>query len=74
MSGYSRGDLEIGLVRWDRMTPPEWMPHSLRAIQELKAMGRTHPYEKEYIRKDGSRWWALFAATRIAIDEAQSAH
>jgi PAS domain S-box-containing protein len=69
MSGYSRGDLEIGLVRWDRLTPPEWMPQSLRAIEEFEMMGRTIPYEKEYIRKDGSRWWALFAATRIEADE-----
>jgi PAS domain S-box-containing protein len=69
LSGYSRGDLETGLVRWDRMTPPEWMPQSLRALEEFKMMGRTIPYEKEYLRKDGSRWWALFAATRIAADE-----
>ncbi|HEX6175162.1 MAG TPA: PAS domain S-box protein [Candidatus Binatia bacterium] len=69
MSGYSRSDLQLGLVRWDRMTPPEWMPQSLRAVEEFKMMGRTIPYEKEYIRKDGSRWWALFAATRIAADE-----
>ena len=69
MSGYSRGDLEAGLVRWNRMTPPEWMPQSLRAIEEFEMMGRTIPYEKEYIRKDGSRWWALFAASRIAADE-----
>ena len=69
MSGYSRSDLKLGLVRWDRMTPPEWMPQSLRAVEEFKMMGRTIPYEKEYIRKNGSRWWALFAATRIAADE-----
>jgi PAS domain S-box-containing protein len=69
MSGYSRRDLEVGLVRWDRMTPPEWMPRSLQAIEEFEMRGRTIPYEKEYIRKDGSRWWALFAATRIARDE-----
>jgi PAS domain S-box-containing protein len=69
LSGYSRRDLELGLVRWDRMTPPEWMPQSLRAVEEFERMGRTAPYEKEYIRKDGSRWWALFAATRIAADE-----
>jgi PAS domain S-box-containing protein len=65
MSGYSREDCEQGLVRWDKMTPPEWMPHSCRAIEEFQATGRTTPYEKEYIRKDGSRWWALFAASRL---------
>jgi len=65
MSGYSREDTEQGLVRWDTMTPPEWMPHSLRAVEEFEATGRTTPYEKEYIRKDGSRWWALFAARRL---------
>jgi len=65
MSGYSRDDLEQGLVGWDTMTPPEWMPRSLQAIEELISTGYTTPYEKEYIRKDGSRWWALFAASRL---------
>ncbi|MDZ8225967.1 PAS domain S-box protein [Nostoc sp. ChiVER01] len=65
MSGYSREDIEQGLMRWDEMTPPEWMPHSLRAIEEFKATGSTTPYEKQYIRKDGSRWWALFSAKRL---------
>ena len=69
MSGYSREDLVEGLVRWDEMTPPEWMPHSLKAIAELESTGRTIPYEKEYVRKDGSRWWALFAATRLDEEE-----
>ena len=69
MSGYSREDLAEGLVRWDEMTPPEWMPHSLKAIKEFESTGRTIPYEKEYVRKDGSRWWALFAATRLDEEE-----
>ena len=69
MSGYSREDLVKGLVRWDVMTPPEWMPHSLKAIEEFESTGRTKPYEKEYVRKDGSRWWALFAATRLDDEE-----
>jgi PAS domain S-box-containing protein len=66
MSGYDRGDLEAGRVRWDELTPPEWMPVSLRAVDEFKRIGKTSPYEKEYIRKDGSRWWGLFAAKRVA--------
>jgi PAS domain S-box-containing protein len=69
MSGYSRGDLEQGKVRWDVMTPPEWMAHSLKAIEEFESTGRTKPYEKEYVRKDGSRWWGLFAATRLDGEE-----
>jgi PAS domain S-box-containing protein len=69
MSGYSREDLAEGLVRWDEMTPPEWMPHSLKAIEEFESTGRTIPYEKQFVRKDGSRWWALFAATRLDEEE-----
>ena len=69
MSGYSREDLAEGLVRWDEMTPPEWIPHSLKAIKEFESTGRTIPNEKEFVRKDGSRWWALFAATRLDEEE-----
>jgi PAS domain S-box-containing protein len=69
MSGYSREDLAGGLVRWDVMTPPEWMSHSRKAIEEFRLTGRTIPYEKEYVRKDGSRWCALFAATRLDKEE-----
>jgi PAS domain S-box-containing protein len=65
MGGYSREDVAAGRLRWDELTPPEWMPQALRAVEEFKATGRTTPCEKEYLRKDGSRWWALFAATRL---------
>lgn len=69
MSGYTHDDVVNGRVRWDEMTPPEWMPHSLRAVDEFLTHGRTTPYEKEYIRKNGSRRWALFAASRLDDDE-----
>lgn len=69
MSGYTHEDVENGRVRWDVMTPSEWMPASKRALDEFLAHGRTTPYEKEYVRKNGSRWWALFAAARIDDDE-----
>jgi PAS domain S-box-containing protein len=69
MAGYTREDVNAGLLRWDELTPPEFMPHSLRAAEEFKATGRTTPYEKQYIRKDGSRWWALLAATRVNASE-----
>jgi PAS domain S-box-containing protein len=62
MSGYDREDLAQGGVRWDVMTAPEFMQVSMRAVGELLARGETSPYEKQYVRKDGSRWWGLFAA------------
>jgi PAS domain S-box-containing protein len=65
MSGYTREDLAEGLVRWDVMTPPEWMPHSSKAIEEFKSTGRTVPYEKEYLRKDGSQVWLAWKAVPV---------
>jgi two-component system CheB/CheR fusion protein len=65
MSGYTAEDVANGLLSWATMTPPEFHDVSRRAIEELKTMGRSTPYEKQYICKDGSRFWALFATKRI---------
>ncbi|MEG9524187.1 MAG: PAS domain S-box protein [Hyphomicrobiales bacterium] len=65
MGGYTREDLHAGRLSWQGLTPVEWIEPSRNAWAELKATGRTTPYEKEYIRKDGTRWWALFAAKRL---------
>lgn len=69
LTGYTRDDIAVGVVRWDQMTPPEWLTRTARAMDELAALGRTIPYEKQYLRKDGSRWWGLSAATRLSPDE-----
>ncbi|HEV7265292.1 MAG TPA: PAS domain S-box protein [Falsiroseomonas sp.] len=65
MSGFTREDLDAGLLRWDQLTPPEWMARTLVGLEELKATGQANPYEKQYIRKDGSRWWGLFAGRML---------
>ncbi len=65
MSGYNRADLEEGRLRWDRMTPPEFMERSLEAMTEYKNTGKISNYEKQYIRKDGTRWWGILSATRL---------
>lgn len=62
MSGFTRHDLRTGMLTRQRLTPPEWREVSLRAFLDIKKRGRTTPYEREYLRRDGSRWWALFDA------------
>lgn len=53
--GYSREELTSGQVSWAQMTPPEYRYLDDRALAELLATGVDTPYEKEFIRKDGTR-------------------
>lgn len=55
MVGYTREDLKKGKVNWLKMTPIEYLFLSKKAEQEIMAKGAAAPFEKEYIRKDGSR-------------------
>ena len=55
MVGYERQELMLGRVRWRDMTPAEWQDRGALAIQDLAMTGTALPYEKEYLRKDGSR-------------------
>ncbi len=65
MIGYTRDELREGLVRWDMLTPPDWMPRTRQGIEELRTTGRISPYEKEYFRRDGTRFWGLFGGVRL---------
>ena len=53
--GYGRDDLVSGRMRWMAMTPPEWSDADERSVAELRATGSCKAFEKEYLRKDGSR-------------------
>ena len=63
MSGYSREEA-LGKT-WQEMTPIEFHPESLKAVHDVMTLGEATPYEKEYIRKDGTRWWGLFASRKV---------
>ena len=53
--GRTRAELEAGKILWDEITPDEWIGSDEVAIGEAVAAGRCVPYEKEYLRPDGSR-------------------
>ena len=71
MTGYSRTDLESGRIDWAGMTPPEYHARDAASLTELKQEGRNRvPFEKEYIRKDGSRIPILIAGAML--DESRT--
>jgi PAS domain S-box-containing protein len=63
MIGYSREELESGKIQWQDMTPPEYREVDTNAIRELLQFGINTPFEKEFIRKDGSRVSVILGST-----------
>lgn len=68
MVGYGLDEVRSGGVRWADMTPPEWRSLDERAVEQLRATGVATPWEKEYIRKDGTRVPILVGA--VLLDAA----
>jgi PAS domain S-box-containing protein len=63
MTGFSREEA-LGET-WQKLTPEEFHAESWRAVQQVTTRGEATPYEKQYFRKDGSRWWGLFASRKV---------
>jgi PAS domain S-box-containing protein len=51
---FTRDELKAGLLRWEKLTPAEYLELDERALAEL-ASGRdsSTPYEKEYVLRNG---------------------
>ncbi|MEG3875874.1 PAS domain S-box protein [Microcoleus sp. herbarium7] len=69
MVGYTRSDLLSGQMRWDRMTPAEYLHLDAKAAGELRDRGVATPFKKEYLRKDGSRVPILMGGTILCPDD-----
>lgn len=54
LTGYPADDLR-GVDWHTALTPPEWRAGEQQKLDELRRTGRAVTYQKEYIRKDGTR-------------------
>jgi PAS domain S-box-containing protein len=68
ITGHTRAEQESGRLSWRAMTPPEWASADDHAMQALAADGWVEPYEKEYLRPDGSRVPVLISGVRLDSD------
>ncbi|BDT58196.1 hypothetical protein MasN3_16900 [Massilia varians] len=69
--GVTRADFERTGLSWRALTPPEWHEADERGWAELRATGVMAPYEKEYLRSDGSRAAVYLGAANVdgSLDE-----
>ncbi len=65
ISGYDRKDLEAGRIRWRSLTPREFRGRDDEAVAWLMRRGTARPFEKEFVRKDGSRVSLLVGSALI---------
>ena len=65
--GYSREDLLEGRLNWPDLTPPEYLPLDQLAHEEGLRFGACTPFEKELIRKDGTRVPVLVATAVLKL-------
>lgn len=55
MLGYSREELQSKQVQWQDITPPEFHELDAAMVAQILATGICPPFEKAYIRKDGTK-------------------
>lgn len=63
--GRSRQELQSGSIRWLASAPEDSARTDLAALSELRERGVCTPYEKEYVRADGTRVPVLVGAAAL---------
>ena len=73
ITGRSREQFLSGQAGWASITPPEWLADDERAIDLVRESGSCPPYEKEYLRPDGTRVPVLVGFTLFGDERRQTA-
>lgn len=66
---FSPDEIAAGRVSLNERTAPDWRAADERANEELQRTGRCAPFEKEYLRPDGSRVQALVCGSLLPDSE-----
>lgn len=67
--GYSREELERGEFGWRDFVPEDWKARVEASVAEFYDSGRIPPYEREFLRRDGTRFWGLVGSAKIGEHE-----
>jgi PAS domain S-box-containing protein len=66
--GRTREELEAGEISWRAITAPEWAGQDDQVTRKLDDEGWVAPYEKEYVRPDGTRVPVLLSGVTLDRD------
>jgi PAS domain S-box-containing protein len=66
--GYTREELTAGKMRYRNMTPPEFLHLDVLKSEAYKKNRIIPPFEKEYVRKDGTRVPVLVSCVVLDVD------
>jgi PAS domain S-box-containing protein len=72
LTGYSREEL-LGGLTYQEITPPEYAAAEAACVDDLLRTGNAHEFEKEYVRKDGSRVPILITSFLVAGKDGKPA-
>ncbi|MHB1556682.1 MAG: hybrid sensor histidine kinase/response regulator, partial [Isosphaeraceae bacterium] len=68
MIGRTRAEVASGAIKYPDITPPQYHAVDERAVQEIAELGSCVPFEKEFLRPDGSRIPVVLGAARLPHD------
>lgn len=66
--GFAASDLDAGQCDWRKMTPPDHFRRDAEAFAEIGQTGVCQPYEKEFLRADGTRVPVLLGCAETDTD------